>query len=146
MTIALGADHAGFEYKNRLAEFLVARGYLVQDCGTFSAESADYPDFAVKAARAVGEAKADFAIVVCGSGVGVSIVANKVRGVRCALCFNEEMAALARRHNNANALALGARFLTPEAAETIAQTFLSTEFEGGRHERRVEKIGILTEL
>jgi ribose 5-phosphate isomerase B len=112
--------------------------------GTDSTDSVDYPDYAYRAAKKVSDGEADLVIVVCGSGIGVSITANKAPGVRCALCMTPEMAALARQHNNANGLAMGARLITPDTAEKIISTFLSTDFEAGRHERRVKKIHSLS--
>jgi ribose 5-phosphate isomerase B len=144
MTIALGADHAGFELKQYIKEKLEEKNYTVQDYGTNSAESVDYPDFAVATARAVAEGKAERGILICGSGIGVNITANKVEGIRAANCLTTEMAALSRQHNNANVLTLGSRLVDEKTAEDIALTFLATEFEGGRHERRVEKIHSLT--
>jgi ribose 5-phosphate isomerase B len=144
MTIALGSDHAGFTYKQALSEILRQQSHAVIDVGTYSPDSVDYPDFAVQAARHVASGKADFGIVVCGSGVGVSISANKVAGVRAANCLTEDMARLARQHNNANVLALGERLVSLETAKAILEAFLSTPFEGGRHEQRVAKIHSLT--
>jgi ribose 5-phosphate isomerase B len=144
MNIALGSDHAGFEYKTMLKDFLQTLGHVVLDYGTFSKNSADYPDFAVAVAHAVAAAEAHFGILVCGSGIGVSITANKVIGIRAANCVTEEMAGLARQHNNANVLTLGQRLVGGETAQTIVRTFLSTPFEGGRHTQRVEKIHTLT--
>ncbi len=144
MKIAIGSDHAGFAYKNALAEFLTTEGHSVQDFGTFSTDSVDYPDFAAAAAHAVADGKAEFGVLVCGSGIGVSITANKVRGIRAANCLTDEMAQLARQHNNANVVTVGERLVSVDAAKSIVQTFLATPFEGGRHERRVEKIHSLT--
>lgn len=144
MKIAIGSDHAGFAYKNALAEFLTTEGHSVQDFGTFSTASVDYPDFAAAAAHAVADGKAEFGVLVCGSGIGVSITANKVRGIRAANCLTDEMAQLARQHNNANVVTVGERLVSVDAAKSIVQTFLATPFEGGRHERRVEKIHSLT--
>jgi ribose 5-phosphate isomerase B len=144
MTIAIGSDHAGFRYKQELADFLRASGYTVEDFGTHSLDSVDYPDFAAAVGRAVASGNAPFGVLVCGSGIGVSITANKVAGVRAANCLTEEMARLARQHNNANVVTLGERLVTLDAAKEIINTFLETAFEGGRHEKRVEKIHTLT--
>lgn len=146
MTIAFAADHAGFKLKEDLMVFAKEKGYQIIDCGTFSEDSCDYPDFALKAGEAIKNNSADRAVVVCGSGIGVSIVANKVEGVRCALCFNVEMAKLSRMHNNANAIAFGARFIDWNVAKDSMIEFLNTDFEGGRHQRRVDKIHSLTNI
>ncbi len=140
MKIAIGNDHAGFKLKEKLIEHLSQKGYELIDFGTHSEESVDYPDFAHAVAEAVEKGKADFAILMCGSGNGISMTANKYPGIRAALCWNEEVARLARQHNNANILALPARFLKDSEAEKITDVFLSEKFEGGRHEKRVEKI------
>ncbi|MCS7169267.1 MAG: ribose 5-phosphate isomerase B [Candidatus Kapabacteria bacterium] len=145
MKIAVASDHAGFAYKERLRELLHQVGNEVQDYGAYSEESSDYPDFAILAARAVARGEADCGILICGSGIGMSIVANKVPGVRAANCCTEEMARLSRQHNNANVLTFGARLLPFEQAWRMVQVFLETSFEGGRHERRVGKIHKLTE-
>ncbi len=144
MKIAFGCDHAGFFLKETVLESLKKAGHTVLDMGTDSTDSVDYPDYAYRAAKKVSDGEADLVIVVCGSGIGVSITANKAPGVRCALCMTPEMAALARQHNNANGLAMGARLITPDTAEKIISTFLSTDFEAGRHERRVKKIHSLS--
>ncbi len=140
MRIAIGADHAGFELKNHVAGLLRAAGHEVQDVGTHSAESADYPDFIRPVAQAVAAGSAERGIVICGTGIGASIVANKVRGVRAARCTSEYDARYARLHNDANVLALGARVSGPGLVEAMVEVFLATAFEGGRHRRRVEKI------
>ncbi|MCU0424428.1 MAG: ribose 5-phosphate isomerase B [Candidatus Kapabacteria bacterium] len=145
MTIALGSDHAGFRYKSAIADFLRSSGHMVEDFGTHSLDSVDYPDFAAAVGRAVAEKKVEFGVLVCGSGIGVSITANKVSGVRAANCLTVEMAQLARQHNNANVVTLGERLVSLEMAQAIVEAFLSTPFEGGRHEKRVEKIHALTE-
>ena len=145
MKIALGCDHAGFQLKKAVLDLLSDMGHEVLDSGTDSPESVDYPDFAHAAAERVKNKEADAAIVICGSGIGVSISANKVSGIRCALCLTPEMATLAREHNNANALAMGARFISEESAREIVSAFIKTPFEGGRHERRVEKIHKLSD-
>lgn len=138
--IPIASDHAGFELKNKVIEYLKDKGFLVKDYGTFSAESVDYPDFAHKVGSAVNKGEYNRGIVICGSGNGVQMTVNKYPAVRCALCWDVELAALARQHNNANILALPARFISEEKALQCVDTFLSTDFEGGRHQRRVEKI------
>ncbi len=138
--IAIGCDHAGFVYKDVITEMLLAQGITIQDFGTNSTDSVDYPDFVHPVANIVECGKADFGIVLCGSGNGVAMTANKYQGIRCALCWNEEVAALARQHNNANMMAIPARFVDAELAKKMVEIFLNTEFEGGRHNRRVEKI------
>jgi ribose 5-phosphate isomerase B len=143
MKIALGADHAGFALKNRLCEQLRSGGHDVLDFGTGSPESTDYPDYAAPVARAVAAGQADRGVLVCGSGVGMSISANKIRGVRAALGVEAEQVRLTRLHNDANILTLGERFTDPAKAVELVQIFLNTPFEGGRHQRRVEKIGRL---
>lgn len=144
MTIAIGADHAGFELKQYIKNSLEDKGYTVEDFGTYSTESVDYPDFAAPTARAVADGKAEMGILVCGSGIGVNITANKIQGIRAANCLTTEMAALSRQHNNANMLTLGSRLVDEKTAEEIVTTFLETPFEGGRHENRVNKIHSLT--
>jgi ribose 5-phosphate isomerase B len=138
--IAIGADHAGFEYKELLRKWLEVNGYSVKDFGTYSVESADYPDFAHPVAAAVEKNEFDVGVLVCGSANGVAITANKHQGVRAAICWNEELASLSRQHNNANVLCLPARFVGAGLAEKILDRFLHSNFEGGRHERRVNKI------
>lgn len=142
--IAIGADHAGYAAKQALAEHLCQRGYQVHDLGTFSDESVDYPDFAVTVARCVASGEDELGILLCGSGIGVSIVANKVTGIRAANCCSPEMARLARQHNDANVLCMGARLHPTDQLIAIADAFLEATFEGGRHRRRVEKIHSLT--
>lgn len=139
--IAIGADHAGFEYKELLKKWLEKKGYPSKDFGTYSLDSADYPDFAHPVASAVEKKEFDLGVLVCGSGNGVAMTANKHQGIRAAICWTEELAALARLHNNANVLCIPARFISEELAEKILDKFLHTAFEGGRHERRVNKIG-----
>lgn len=143
MKIALGSDHAGFEMKQAIKPVLEAEGHQVMDVGTDSEDSVDYPEFASKAAHLVADGEAERGIVVCGSGVGVSIVANKVNGIRAVNAHDPEEAEMSRRHNDANVLALAGRRLTESEAEAIMSTFLDTEFEGGRHERRVEEISAI---
>jgi ribose 5-phosphate isomerase B len=138
--IAIGGDHAGFEYKSKLIEKLHLLGYEVKDFGPFSMDSVDYPDYVHPLSSAIESGEAELGIVICGSGNGVAITANKHQGIRAALCWNEDLAALARQHNNANVLAIPARFISYELTEKLAQIFLTTEFEGGRHQNRVGKI------
>lgn len=140
MKIAIASDHAGFEYKERLVEYLRGNGYEVKDFGTYSPESMDYPDTAHPLSVAIEKGEYDKGIVLCGSGNGVSMTANKHQGIRCALCWNVEIAWLARLHNDANVCGLPARFIAYEEAREVVDRFLTTEFEGGRHQRRVEKI------
>lgn len=143
MKIAVASDHAGFALKQQVATALKAEGHEVIDFGTNSEESVDYPDFAEPAAREVAVGAADRGVIVCGSGVGVSIVANKVDGVRAVHAHDIEEAELSRRHNNANVVTLGERTTDPATAVEIVNHFLATDFEGGRHERRVEKIALV---
>jgi len=138
--IAVGSDHAGFELKQHVADALREAGHEVVDVGTESEESTDYPLFAEPAARMVADGEAERGVLVCGSGVGVNIVANKVKGVRSVNAHDVPEAQMARRHNDVNVLALSGRRLAPDVADAIVGTFLETEFEGGRHERRVELI------
>ncbi|MBX7126082.1 MAG: ribose 5-phosphate isomerase B [Cyclobacteriaceae bacterium] len=141
MKIAIGSDHAGFSYKEQLKGWLDTHGYEVKDFGTFSDASADYPDHAHPVANEVESGKAALGVLVCGSGNGMAMAANKHQGIRAALCWNVELAELARSHNNANILSLPARFIPIDLALEILQKFLETNFEGGRHARRVDKIG-----
>jgi len=136
--IAIGADHAGFEYKEVLKTFLSE--YEIKDFGPYSAESVDYPDFAHPVASAVENGDFKYGILLCGSANGVAITANKHQHIRAGLCWTNEVAALVRKHNDANILCIPARFVSEEQAKEIATTFLSTDFEGGRHQNRVEKI------
>jgi ribose 5-phosphate isomerase B len=138
--IAIGADHAGYEYKELLKKWLTKNGYTVKDFGTYSTESADYPDFAHPVAEAVEKKEFETGLLICGSANGVAITANKHQGIRAALCWNEEVAELSRLHNNANIVCIPARFVSYELAEKILDRFLHSSFEGGRHERRVSKI------
>lgn len=140
MKIGIASDHAGYELKEILKEELVLLGYKVEDFGTNSSASMDYPDVAHPLAKAVESKLLPFGIAICGSGNGISMTVNKYPGIRAALCWNEELAKLARNHNNANILSLPARFITPQEAKAILRSFLSSEFEGGRHETRVNKI------
>ncbi len=138
--IAIGADHAGFEYKELLKKWLEKNGYPIKDFGTFNTESVDYPDFAHPVAEAVEKKEFELGLLLCGSANGVAITANKHQNIRAALCWNEEVAELARHHNNANIVCIPARFVSYELAEKILDRFLHANFEGGRHERRVDKI------
>jgi ribose 5-phosphate isomerase B len=140
MNLAIGSDHAGFEYKELLKKHLEKSGHQVKDFGTYSLDSVDYPDFAHPVSSAVEKKEFELGVLLCGSANGVAITANKRQGVRAAICWTEEIASLARQHNNANVLCIPARFISKELAEKITDTFLSTPFEGGRHEKRVEKI------
>ncbi|SRR5579871_6586680 len=140
MRIALGADHAGFELKDQIKQHLQQQGFDVRDEGTSSAESVDYPDYARAVAHDVSEQRVDLGILVCGSGIGMAITANKVDGIRAANVSTEYEAQMSREHNNANVLTLGARIINAEAAFHIVDKWLATPFAGGRHERRVEKI------
>ena len=138
MKIAIGADHAGFEYKQALAEAVSTAE--VKDFGTYSPDSVDYPDFAHPVASAVESGEFDFGILVCGSANGVAITANKHQGIRAAICWNTELAELARKHNNANIVCIPARFISIDDAKSIVSAFLNTGFEGGRHANRVNKM------
>ena len=140
MKIALGCDHGGYELKQFVMKTLEKLGHEYEDFGCYSTESCDYPDFGAAAARAVAEGKCDYGIVICTTGIGISISANKVRGIRCALCSEPLSAEMTRRHNDANMLALGGGMIGPNMAERIVDVFLSTAFEGGRHQRRVDKV------
>ena len=140
MKIAIGNDHAGPEYKNAIVEMLQANGHEVTNHGTDSTNSVDYPDFGHPVANDVASGIADFGIVICGSGNGINMTVNKHQGIRCALCWTEEISKMARLHNNANVIALPVRYVPEILAQAMVQIFLSTEFEGGRHERRVEKM------
>jgi ribose 5-phosphate isomerase B len=139
--IAISADHAGFQLKSQVAEHLKKRGYEVLDLGTLSEERVDYPDYGFKLAEAIRDGAAPFGIAVCGSGIGISIALNRYKDVRAALVHDVTTARLARSHNDANVLALGARLIGPDIALECVDTFLSTAFEGGRHAGRVEKLG-----
>lgn len=144
MKIAIGADHRGVKYKQTIKEMLQSEGIEVEDFGTDSEDSVDYPDYAQKVAQEVGKGQADFGVLVCGSGIGVDIVANKVTGARSVNALNEKMAEMSRRHNNANVISLGADLIDLETALNNVKKFINTDFEGGRHQRRVEKIHTLT--
>lgn len=140
MIISLGSDHAGYAIKTVVAEHLLQLGHEIIDCGAFDDRSSNYPEFVIPAAEAVAEEKARFAFVFGGSGNGEGIAVNKVLGIRCAVCWSAELAALARRHNDANALSFPGRFVTPEEARKMVDAFLTTEFEGGRHEARLKAV------
>jgi len=140
MIIALGADHGGFELKEKIKEHLIEKGHEILDLGAHSKESVDYPEFGRAVGEAVLDKKAECGIIVCGTGIGISIAANRIKGVRAALCTDTTMAKLTRQHNDANVLALGARIIGDVLALDIVDTFLSTEFEGGRHAVRIGKI------
>lgn len=140
MTIAIGCDHAGYEYKEQLLKYFESKDIDFVDCGTFSTDSCDYPDYAKKVGYEVASNNVDYGVLICGSGEGISIAANKVPGVRCGIGYNDEVAALIRQHNNANVIAFGARFMTLDEVIKRIEIFLNTEFMGGRHTNRVEKI------
>lgn len=138
--VAIGADHAGFEYKEQIVAFFKSKNIACKDFGTYSTDSADYPDFAHPVSEAVESGEAAFGILVCGSGNGVAITANKHQDIRAALCWQTDLAKLARQHNNANVLCLPQRFVSLQDALEMTDAFMNTEFEGGRHEKRVGKI------
>lgn len=140
--IALGSDHAGFKFKEEIRLMLGVEGYPVFDFGTFSEDSVDYPDFVHPVATAIEQGEAEYGILVCGSGQGVCITANKHQSIRASLAWNEEIASLSRQHNNANVLCLAERFMELEDVKKIVKAFLNAEFEGGRHDRRVSKIAL----
>ena len=140
MKIVLASDHGGFELKEAIKKHLIKKGYDINDIGVNDTKSVDYPDYGKKAALMVAGKEADRGIIICGTGIGISIAANKVKGIRCALCTNEYMARMSRMHNNANMLAIGGRVTGVGLAEDMVDVWLSTEFEGGRHEIRVNKI------
>ncbi len=140
MKIAIGADHGAFELKEILKEYLTEKGYEMIDCGTYDLNSVDYPDIAEKTAKEVVDGTCEKGILLCGTGIGISIAANKINGIRAALCTNEYCAKMSRNHNNANILCMGARVTGVELAKSILDTFLKEEFEGGRHQVRVDKI------
>jgi ribose 5-phosphate isomerase B len=140
MKIALGADHRGFQLKEQIREYLEEKGVEIKDFGTTSEESVDYPDFAFKVAESVARRQSDIGIIICFTGIGMSIAANKVRGIRAALCVDEDMASYARAHNDANVLVLSSGMTDPSTALTIIETWLEQDFEGGRHRQRINKI------
>ncbi len=140
MKIAIGSDHAGFARKEEVKEHLIKKGYEVIDVGTYSLESCDYPIFGLECAKLVASKEAEFGVLVCSSGEGIMMAANKVNGVRCGLAYNDDVARLIRQHNNANMIAFGATFMNKDEVLKRVDIFLSTPFEGGRHERRVNEI------
>ena len=141
-TIAIGCDHAGFEYKEIVKEYLKSEGFEVKDFGTHSSASVDYPDFVHPLAESIEKGESGLGILICGSANGVAITANKHQKVRAAIAWKNDIAALARQHNNANVLCLPARFITIDEAKSFVNTFISTPFEGGRHQNRVDKIAV----
>ena len=142
MKIAIGCDHAGFPYKDALIKMLEEHGHKVADFGTYSTDSVDYPDFVHPVANQIEEKKAKLGVLICGSGNGVAMTANKHQKIRAAICWTTELAALARQHNNANVVCIPARFISKKKAVEIVDIFVNTKFEGGRHARRVRKISI----
>lgn len=140
MKIAISSDHAGVQYKKELVDYMTHLGYQVQDLGPYTEDSVDYPDFAHSLAETVLNKTADLGIILCGTGNGVAMAANKHQGIRAGLSWNKEVAALVRQHNDANILAVPARFVSVDEAKEIVKVFLETPFEGGRHQRRVDKI------
>jgi ribose 5-phosphate isomerase B len=140
--IAIASDHAGFELKEKLKKWLQEKGFIIKDLGTNSRKITDYPDYAHPLALAIEKKESDIGISLCGSGNGINMTANKHQGIRSALCWNKEIAKLARQHNDSNICALPARFVKTREAKKIVEVFLSSEFEGGRHKRRIEKIPI----
>lgn len=140
MKIAIGCDHGGISLKDSIVNYLEERGVQIEDFGTFGTDSVDYPDFAYKVARSVADGKADKGILMCGTGIGISIAANKVNGIRCALCHNTDTAKLTAMHNDSNVLAMGGRVIDADTAVNIVKTWLDTPFEGGRHINRINKI------
>lgn len=142
MKVAFASDHAGFTLKTILKDFLLQKEYEVVDFGTFSEESCDYPDYAHPAAEAVEKAECEFGIAMCGSGNGIAMTLNKHQKIRAALCWLPELASLARQHNNANILVLPARFISEDEAKEIVNAYLNAKFEGGRHQRRIDKIAV----
>lgn len=140
LKIAIGSDHAGFKLKEKVKKYLLTKGFSVKDYGCYSEERADYPDYAHPLSQAVANNEFEFGVLVCGSGNGINMAANKHKGIRAALCWKQELAELARQHNNANVLSLPARFIEEEEAIKCVETFVNTPFEGGRHAERVNKI------
>ena len=143
MKIVIGADHGGYILKNQIVEHLKSAGHEVEDCGTHNSDSVDYPHFAKAVTAAVKDEQSELGILVCGSGIGMSMAANKVNGIRAALCFNAYMGRMTRAHNNANVLCLGERVLGSGTSLDIVDAFVNTDFEGGRHQRRID---LVTEL
>ena len=140
MKISMASDHGGFHLKEDVKAWLTEQGHEILDCGCYNTDSCDYPDFGEAAARAVAEGKCEKGIVICTTGIGISISANKVKGVRCALCSEPWSAEMTRRHNDSNVLAMGAGVVGPNMARQIVTAFLTNDFEGGRHQRRVDKM------
>lgn len=145
MKVAIGSDHAGFKLKEQLKAFLNQKGFEVLDKGCQSEESCDYPDFGEAVALEVANNNCDFGCIICGTGIGISIAANKIPGIRAALCISKEMAHYAKAHNNANIIAIGARINLLDPPEEILETFIKSNFEGGRHEKRINKINNIEE-
>lgn len=145
MKVAIGSDHAGFKLKEQLKAFLNQKGFEVLDKGCQSEESCDYPDFGEAVALEVANNNCDFGCIICGTGIGISIAANKIPGIRAALCISKEMAHYAKAHNNANIIAIGARINLFDPPEEILETFIKSNFEGGRHEKRINKINNIEE-
>lgn len=143
LKIAIGSDHAGFDMKSNLIKFLISKQFTVQDKGCYSSERADYPDFGHAVANSILNKEVDFGILMCGSGNGINMSANKHKGIRAALCWIPEVASLARLHNDANILVLPARYMTSDEAEKCVTVFLNEKFEGGRHQARIEKIDLV---
>ena len=140
MKLAVACDHGALDMKKEIIEHLTAEGHECIDVGTYTSASCDYPDFAKKACHAVLDGEATYAILLCGTGIGMSLAANKIKGIRCALCSDCYSAEMTRRHNNANAMAMGARVIGPELAKRLVDTFIAAPFEGGRHQTRVDKV------
>ncbi|MDO4460315.1 MAG: ribose 5-phosphate isomerase B [Clostridia bacterium] len=140
MKIAIGCDHGGFDLKEEVKAYLVEEGHTVEDFGCYNTDSVDYPDIAAPCARSVAEGKNEFGVLICSTGIGISMAANKVNGVRAALCTDEYLAMMTRKHNNANVLCMGGHVVTKQEAFRMVDMFLKTEFEGGRHCRRVDKL------
>ncbi len=140
MKVVIGSDHGGFELKEVLKKHLTEKGFDVTDVGCYDTASVDYPDIAEKACEKVVSGECSWGVLVCGTGIGISMAANKVRGIRCALVSNEYSAEMTKRHNNANMLALGGRVTGPDLAKSILNAYISAEFEGGRHQSRIDKI------
>ena len=145
MKIAIGCDHGGFELKEAVRGYLEERQIPYEDFGAYNTDSVDYAPIAAKAARAVAAGQADFGVLVCSTGIGISMAANKVKGIRAALCTNEFCAEMTRRHNNANILCMGGKVIDKETAVKLVDIFLHTEFEGGRHQRRIDQIAQIEE-
>ena len=145
MKISIGGDHAGYELKKKVAAHLESRGVAVMDRGPFASDSVDYPDFVHPVCDDILNGTSDFGILICGSGNGVAMTANKYSGIRCGICWDKELASLTKQHNNANAIAIPARFIDDQTAIECVDAFLDSAFEGGRHQRRVDKIAPTTE-